>query len=357
MHTSLRQPGFTLIELLVVIAIIAILAAILFPVFAKAREKARQTACTNNQRQIITAITMYTQDHEEMLPESATLWGTLALDKGTLICPTAGKRAANSYVFDNSMSGKALAEITDPSDSPCIADGQHAGDTTTTPITYDNIAYAAKDIADRHGKKTIAAFVDGHVALGRVTINPGDAPQPVQWSTANGYTVTPGTDWSTAAYTSADNNPSWILLYSTTTVPANVPFRLSWQPQRVGAIWAEVSVEQGTQANLADSWYQFGCGTALGGGDKIGSKQNTQDSSWASHGVYTTSDVLSIECASDGTMTGSKNGTVLRTYPTKRTMTKTARFYACICTTNNAVKVKYQLNWQNPGSAFMTFTR
>ena len=50
-----RQNGFTLIELLVVIAIIAILAAILFPVFAQAREKARQTACLSNQRQIGTA--------------------------------------------------------------------------------------------------------------------------------------------------------------------------------------------------------------------------------------------------------------------------------------------------------------
>ena len=54
--------GFTLIELLVVIAIIAILAAILFPVFAKAREKARQTACLSNNRQISTAMMMYLED-------------------------------------------------------------------------------------------------------------------------------------------------------------------------------------------------------------------------------------------------------------------------------------------------------
>lgn len=60
-----RQSGFTLIELLVVIAIIAILAAILFPVFAQAREKARQTSCLSNMKQIMLAEMMYVQDYDE----------------------------------------------------------------------------------------------------------------------------------------------------------------------------------------------------------------------------------------------------------------------------------------------------
>jgi prepilin-type N-terminal cleavage/methylation domain-containing protein/prepilin-type processing-associated H-X9-DG protein len=62
------RRAFTLIELLVVIAIIAILAAILFPVFAQAREKARQTTCMSNMKQIGTAAQMYAQDYEERLP-------------------------------------------------------------------------------------------------------------------------------------------------------------------------------------------------------------------------------------------------------------------------------------------------
>src|SRR5450432_3455929 len=75
MHSSIRirqRQGFTLIELLVVIAIIAILAAILFPVFAQAREKARQITCVSNEKQIDLAVQMYAQDYDETYPFA---WG------------------------------------------------------------------------------------------------------------------------------------------------------------------------------------------------------------------------------------------------------------------------------------------
>ncbi len=65
-----RPAAFTLIELLVVIAIIAILAAILFPVFAKAREKARQSSCLSNQKQLGVALMQYVQDYDETYPWS-----------------------------------------------------------------------------------------------------------------------------------------------------------------------------------------------------------------------------------------------------------------------------------------------
>jgi prepilin-type N-terminal cleavage/methylation domain-containing protein/prepilin-type processing-associated H-X9-DG protein len=64
----MRKRGFTLIELLVVIAIIAILAAILFPVFAQAREKARQASCQSNLKQMGNALSMYAQDYDEIFP-------------------------------------------------------------------------------------------------------------------------------------------------------------------------------------------------------------------------------------------------------------------------------------------------
>jgi prepilin-type N-terminal cleavage/methylation domain-containing protein/prepilin-type processing-associated H-X9-DG protein len=66
--TMFRKSAFTLIELLVVIAIIALLAAILFPVFAQAREKAREVTCISNLRQIGTAVRMYVQDYDETFP-------------------------------------------------------------------------------------------------------------------------------------------------------------------------------------------------------------------------------------------------------------------------------------------------
>src|SRR5215831_4660428 len=68
--TRRKSFGFTLIELLVVIAIIAILAAILFPVFAQARESARTTSCLSNVRQIGLAVYMYVQDYDEQYPHS-----------------------------------------------------------------------------------------------------------------------------------------------------------------------------------------------------------------------------------------------------------------------------------------------
>ena len=77
MRTISNRKGFTLIELLVVIAIIAILAAILFPVFAKARDRAKATTCLNNMKQLSLAFLNYFEDHEQMFPPygGVATWG------------------------------------------------------------------------------------------------------------------------------------------------------------------------------------------------------------------------------------------------------------------------------------------
>jgi prepilin-type N-terminal cleavage/methylation domain-containing protein len=155
--------GFTLIELLVVIAIIAILAAILFPVFAKAREKARQSSCLNNQRQIAVAMLMYAQDHDETLPDASNVWPEINVDRNILMCPTKGKKVANAYVYNNNCSSVALGELPDPSQIMLTADGiANSG----LPGAFDNVAYSLKDLDFRHSNRLVASYVDGHMGLG-----------------------------------------------------------------------------------------------------------------------------------------------------------------------------------------------
>lgn len=95
----MRRPakhGFTLIELLVVIAIIAILAAVLFPVFAQAREAARKITCNSNLRQLGTAFMMYAQDHDETLPLQDGRNGVF----GTISTTPSGARSGNPVSRD-----------------------------------------------------------------------------------------------------------------------------------------------------------------------------------------------------------------------------------------------------------------
>ncbi|MHB9132788.1 MAG: type II secretion system protein [Armatimonadota bacterium] len=158
----MSSRGFTLIELLVVIAIIAILAAILFPVFAKAREKARQTTCVNNQRQIATSFMMFAQDHEEYLPNQRSVWGGFDLTKQILMCPTSGLRVPNAYVYNYDVSGKTLGDIKDPVETFLTADGTSS--TFNNAEVVPNVAYSRTGLTARHSGKVVASFVDGHIA-------------------------------------------------------------------------------------------------------------------------------------------------------------------------------------------------
>ncbi len=120
---AVRAHAFTLIELLVVIAIIAVLAAILFPVFAQARAAARHTTCVNNARQIGTAILLYAGDNDETLPPVAYLLGdntvlfwpdmitSYVKSSAVRLCPDDTMAKRNSY----GLNELAFADLTDPS--------------------------------------------------------------------------------------------------------------------------------------------------------------------------------------------------------------------------------------------------
>ena len=169
----MKQKGFTLIELLVVIAIIAILAAILFPVFAKAREKARQTECLSNQKQIATAAIMWSQDNNEMLPTCAAFWSSMALSGNVTKCLTAGTSVANAYGYNYSIGGDTLQMVANPTSTFLTADANTISDGASgmvlSPVA--NVIYDVNggDFAARHASGTaagvIASFVDGHVQL------------------------------------------------------------------------------------------------------------------------------------------------------------------------------------------------
>lgn len=110
-----RRSAFTLIELLVVIAIIALLAAILFPVFAQAREKARQVSCLSNEKQVALGFIQYMQDYDEATPIWTTATGEIRNDgwagrifpyvksKQVFHCPNDGDVMNVSYMLNNAF--------------------------------------------------------------------------------------------------------------------------------------------------------------------------------------------------------------------------------------------------------------
>ena len=194
------RDAFTLIELLVVIAIIAILAAILFPVFAKAREKARQASCSSNVKQLVLASLQYAQDYDEILPSGrqqytgvcsgrrAAFWQHVTepyiKNKQAHRCPsqTSAPNVSCAAYYDwaealqlgtnygincagmNSTNGRAMADLLRPAEFIYMVDANTSGggwwrgfqepyNTCTNPIGY---------YRETHNEGHNVGYADGH---------------------------------------------------------------------------------------------------------------------------------------------------------------------------------------------------
>lgn len=174
-----RRTGFTLIELLVVIAIIGILAAILFPVFAQARENARRTSCLSNLKQIAAAMQMYVQDNDQSYPpvlpmaddDGSNGWSwelhKVANSEEIFQCPSEKNDALQGFT-DYWMNSKLLslkeAEVSFPAVTVLCGDGDGDPAGYVKPSTdpqYGDWEPTA-EYARRHLGGANYAFADGH---------------------------------------------------------------------------------------------------------------------------------------------------------------------------------------------------
>lgn len=233
-QASRGAAGFTLIELLVVIAIIAILAAILFPVFAKARETARKAASASNLKQLGSAILMYAQDYDELLPHSGwnsggivqgqqipdmtmcrttgatNVWNGEIIpyvkNRGVFRCPSDPYTRASSYIYNQELAWRAgggdprvrpirMAAVNQPAEAFILADGGVGGNRTpawvglpantpqdvwmevdlrcgdyTEPRSWDRLANRA-EVGRTHSGFANFLFLDGHVKAARLQVN------------------------------------------------------------------------------------------------------------------------------------------------------------------------------------------
>jgi prepilin-type N-terminal cleavage/methylation domain-containing protein/prepilin-type processing-associated H-X9-DG protein len=186
-----RRYGFTLLELLIVIAIICLLAAILFPVFSRARESARKASCLSNLKQISLALVMYSQDYDERIyalqgngNSAATSWiapyQPYIKSWAAIKCPSAAKSAraidynCNAVVMNSSNQPENISiplHAFDSTRTMFAMDGSGSLNWSDTYYSYDRVGVDGSNwesctyycVTMRHLEGFNAAFLDGHV--------------------------------------------------------------------------------------------------------------------------------------------------------------------------------------------------
>jgi prepilin-type N-terminal cleavage/methylation domain-containing protein len=238
MLVTKSHKGFTLIELLVVIAIIAILAAILFPVFAKAREKARQTSCQSNLKQIGLGFVQYTNDYDEKFP-AAVNWASAIYpyEKSTNVfhCPddtnTANATSSPlSYAVNSNLAGNNQAILSSP--SVTVLATEFASESVNMASSSDSYVYSMTNGANVSPN---AIFTVGTLTAAAANNNPGGSAGTYATSPAPGSAAGPFNNaqvWGVgilgnSASTTAIHDPSIFFLAADSHVKLLRPEKVS----------------------------------------------------------------------------------------------------------------------------------